>query len=509
MRSGMAQVLATVDELLPHGAEGRELLHAILSSSEVVPDPASALQTLLVEDTVWTARPPPEAATIIDAARLLLSRGAPGGAALYQGCKGRVVWPLLSREGGSNGERELLLQAARCLHTLAVPVGEVASLRQACAAAVACIGQGRACELSAAGAVTLATVLCSGGGEGGPGVWQDPAFSLGLLEGLLELLRAESISDQGLDRTTTANIAATDEPAQLEVSQQESLLGDGGSLALGHLAQSPALQLGLEQLLPMLLQDVPTECQGDVASQLCGAVRRLLMDSVHGVKAQQLECRALALALGSRFHPFLFGAATTDATDLRGDVAGFWEPLRHALADERKMIRHVALLLLQQAVGCSLGSEDTATAPHAPAIGDTTTGDNDWEAVQKAWRVYIMLFETLEQPESHLLGGVWPELQVFCAQAGCLRGGPCQARHPSLRAAGWLGVLLNLGLMMNDNHAVQKLVLESTLRGELYAASTAKFGHGQCIDEATIFASTDSAHYTSGSRFWDVSGILN
>ena len=111
---GMSQVLAAVEALVQHGEECHDLLVAVLSAP-LLPDAGSALHALLIEDQSWIMRPNAEVAAVLDAVQMLLlpGRWTPTGCEMYQSCKQYVVWPLLSR-GGSSGDLEVMLQAARC-----------------------------------------------------------------------------------------------------------------------------------------------------------------------------------------------------------------------------------------------------------------------------------------------------------------------------------------------------------------------------------------------------------
>ena len=79
-----------------------------------------------------------------------------------------------------------------------------------------------------------------------------------------------------------------------------------------------------------------------------------------------------------------------------------------------------------------------------------------------------MLYETLQQFAVHLLEGVWPQIQRLfdASEAGGIRGP--KPTHPTLMANDWAAVLFRRGLS-SENHAVQRLVLYSTLQGDVYA----------------------------------------
>ena len=295
---------------------------------------------------------------------------------------------------------------ARCLRTLAVAAEQLGVLQSSCVASMGAAASSleaaeNECELSARGALALAAVLCDDGGAWHGGT----EFGLTLLPVLLRLLRADYASTAA---STLHRMSDQDNEARAENDDgddDDAAGGGGGSSKL-----SATAQLGLEQLLPGLFSSAPGEEQHMALSVvLWTAIKTFLSESGEG----QLEGRSLALTLGSRFDSFLFGAIP-GTVDVREDVSGFWEPLRLSLGDTRKVVRHQGLLLLQHAIG----------SPSREAHSE----EADWARIQRAWKVYIMLFETLEQPEYHLLPGLWPEVQVFCSELTVLRGGPSRVR---------------------------------------------------------------------------------
>jgi hypothetical protein len=382
-------------------------------------------------------------------------------AALFAAYRSCVAWPVLGSSAAYGASHR---EVCACLHQLAERAGdsEVRGLQDRCVGSVdmlvqrlgAGLGEAEAGaeELCALGACELASELCL------HGAWRDD-FGRRLLPPLLRLLPLESAASIGLhgvadameDESGTAAESAPEEDVGADADAGDADDDEGSSV------QSIALKIILRRIVDQAAtSDLPF-----VANVLQETVRDLLPPA-HGEIIHQYNAggnQALGLSIGCSFHEMLFAQdvrASSEWRDIREDPA-FWSLLRDCLLDLRMEVRSLALKLLRHAVvedGEEGGREEGAKWAASP--------------MRAAWEVFCMLYETLQQFAVHLLEGVWPQIQRLfdASEAGGIRGP--KPTHPTLMANDWAAVLFRRGLS-SENHAVQRLVLYSTLQGDVYA----------------------------------------
>ena len=445
-------------EALASCTPGRQAEELVPTVASALDDGALPLPALLAEASTLASSDALRLVLLRTLTLLIRRRGATGGqddssaaaAALFEAYRDCVAWPVLHSSSGRGASHR---EACVCLHRVAEAAGRVPALQDECVTAIeglvqrlsAGVGEGEAGELCALGACELAAELCQ------DGAWRE-GFGRRVLPALLQLLPLESAAAIGL-----VGLAETDEVDASEMGEPEHNAGltvtdeVGDDEDEGSSVQSIARQ----SILRRISDCAPAAELPAVAALLWQNVRSLLPlergEAVHQYNSGGNQ--ALGLSLGCDFHEMLFASdarATADWVDARDDPA-FWAMLRDCLLDPRMEVRTLALDLLRHAVADG-SSEDTADAGEA--------------GLTAAWEVFAMVYETLQQFAVHLLEGVWPGIrQMFDVPGGTIRGP--KPSHPRLPVNEWAAVLFRRG-MSSENHAVQRMVLFSTLDGKVY-----------------------------------------
>lgn len=379
---------------------------------------------------------------------------------LFQAYKHGVAWPVLGR---SSARGTCHCEVCVCLHELAERAGEqcVRELQNESVRSIDALVQrlgigieteSRVDELCALGACELGSVLCKNG------AWQH-GFGRRLVPPLLRLLPLESAAAIGLHGVADAMEAdsSADGPNTEEGGRHDDEPSNDED-AEGSTVQSIALTAILRQIVDQATDGDLVFVADALRKSVCELLPPVRGESIHRYSSGGNQ--ALGLSIGCSFHELLFAdgaCATCGLEDIRNSPE-FWSMLRGCLLDPRTEVRSLALDLLRHAVADSITSDM-----------DNIEEGLDWAAspMRAAWSVFCMLYETLQQFAVHLLEGVWPQIaRIFDASPDGWARGP-KSSHPRLPVNDWAAVLFQRG-MMSENHAVQRLVVFSTLQGDVY-----------------------------------------